>query len=354
MLNPEILEVLDRLDMESYLDREGVEYRRAHGSRGPQLNIRECPKCGNDKWKVFLNAETGLGNCFHGDCEAKYNKFSFIRAHTGLGGRSLDEHITAVGQEIGWQPRRKATVAVKTDLSDLVLPPSFEIPIEGRNLRYLTQRGIGIDIAKYFHLRFCKKGWFKYKFDGEDKFMKFDDRILIPVFDLEGTMVSFQGRDITGKAEKKYLFPPGFAATGEHLYNGQNVHGTERVLVGEGVFDVMAQKIALDEDVALRDVVPVGTFGKHLSENQIHRFMELHKRGVRQVTFMWDSEPEAIQGMIKSGLTLRGYGFDVRIALLPEGKDPNEVPTEVVRNAYWSATTLNRGSALKLMMRLRK
>jgi DNA primase len=95
----------------------------------------------------------------------------------------------------------------------------------------------------------------------------YNRRVLIPIYDLDGKLVSFQGRDITGTAEKKYLFPPGYArATGEHLYNGHNVIGRPSdVVVGEGAFDVIAIKVAFDADPTLRDVVPVGTFGKHLS-----------------------------------------------------------------------------------------
>lgn len=353
MIDEDISEILDKLDIEAYLDREGIDYKATYGSRGPQFNLRSCPFCGGDKWKVFINQETGLGNCFSGDCEKKFNKFSFIRASTGLSGNPLNEHIRAVGAEIGWRPPRKKSMAVTLDVKTLKIPHSYELPIVGRNLAYLENRGIGIDIAKYFHLHFCKKGLFKYQMDGRDLFMPFDMRIIIPVFDLDGNLVSFQGRDITGKAEKKYLFPPGFATTGEHLYNGHNVHRTERVVVGEGAFDIMACKIALDEDPELRDIVPIGTFGKHLSLNQLDKFMVLRERGVREVTFMWDGEIAATDDAIKAGQQVKGMGFDVRVALLPKDKDPNEVTREEVRKAYWCARKLTPSSAVKLALEAR-
>src|SRR5690606_9971530 len=110
---------------------------------------------------------------------------------------------------------------------------------------------------QYFALRFCHKGLWKYRDEVRGNcFVDFSQRIIIPVFDLDGNLVSFQGRDITGKAEKKYLFPNGFASTGEHLYNGHNVQRTARIVVGEGAFDVAATKVALDGDPDLRDVVP--------------------------------------------------------------------------------------------------
>ena len=350
-------EMLNTLDLEAYLEEQGVDYRPQVGSRGVQLNVRECPCCGNSNWKVYLNAETGLGNCFSGDCERKFNKFTFIRALNGFGedNRKTIEHIQAAALSMGWRPPRKTAVAT-TRPSALVIPTSYAIPIEGKNIAYLKNRGISIDYARYFQLRYCHEGWFNYKGpNGENYGMNFSKRILIPVFDLEGKMVSFQGRDITGTAEKKYLFPPGFAATGVHLFNGQNVHNTKRVVVGEGVFDVIALKMAMDSDPALRDVVPIGTFGKHLSggqeDDQLAKFLRLKtERGIEEVVLMWDSETRATDDAIVAGRMLQSVGLRVRIAQLPKDKDPNEVPAAVVCQAFYAATSLTGTSALKLAM----
>lgn len=351
----ELSELLDKVDMETYLDQEGIEYRRTHGTRGEQLNVQTCPVCGGSKWKVYLNTESGLGNCFHGDCETKFNKYSFIKAHAGLDGRGTIEHIKQFAKEQGWRPMRRATVEVAKKDVELLLPTSFEIPHEGKNLKYLENRGITADLAKYFHLRYCIEGWFRYPSpEGGWAFQDYSKRVIIPIFDLDGELVSFQGRDITGTSEKKYLFPPGFAATGAHLYNGQNVRNTERVLMGEGVFDVMAQKIAMDSDVNLRDVVPIGSFGKHLSggndNSQMQKFTVLFERGIREVTIMWDGEQKALEAAVKAGLEIMRLGFRVRIALLPFEKDPNEVPADIVVGAFYGAVTLTRLSASKLLL----
>ncbi|MPS48569.1 toprim domain-containing protein [Methylobacillus sp.] len=354
MSGSSLSEILDKLDVEDYLDSEGIEYKKSHGSSGLQLNLMTCPCCGSDKWKVFLNAESGLGNCFSGDCEEKFNKFKFIKAHTGLNGRPLGEYIERIGANMGWRPKREVSTAVNMQATELIIPASFPIPIEGHNLAYLKNRGVTTELAQYFHLRYCDKGWFKYQRDGQDKFMPFGGRVIIPIFDLEGELVSFQGRDITGTAEQKYMFPPGFSVTGKHLYNGHNVIATKRVLLCEGVFDVIAAKAALDEEESLRDVVPIASFGKHISYDQFSRFAELYAKGVREVTFMWDSEQVAIDDAIAAGLELRSRGFNVRIAILPPGKDPNEVPAAVVREKFWGATTLDPIKAVTLKMEIRK
>lgn len=346
-------EILDELDIEAYLDREAIDYKVAQGSSGTQLNLRVCPFCGGDKWKVYINSATGLGNCFSGSCEKKFNKFSFIRAYSGLSGKDLNDHIESVGEEIGWRPPRKS-VAVNNKVGEVKLPFSYEIPIKGKNLKYLENRGITIEMCEYFKLRYCHKGYYEYtNYDGLDKRMFFDSRIVIPIYDIDGTLVTFQGRDITGTSDRKYLFPPGLPSTGEHLYNSMNVHNTHRIVIGEGVFDVIAIKMALDEDVSLRDVVPIGSFGKHLSVNQYSKFSDLKARGVTEVTLMWDGEKQATDDAVKAGMKLVGMGFKVRIAMLPAGKDPNEVLPEVVRDAYYKAIPLTKQSAVRIMMSFR-
>lgn len=353
--NEELQEALETIDIEGWLDREGVQYRVTRGARGTQLNVKECPCCGNANYKVYLNQETGLGNCFHGDCNEKFNKWKFISKSLGhLGTREVIDHIKEVAREQGWRPPRKKSMAVNLK-TDLILPESVALPVEGRNLKYLDNRGIVGEIASYFALRFSRRGTFRYLSpEGEPRVQDYAMRIIIPVFDLNGDLVSFQGRDITGEAEKKYLFPPGFASTGSHLYNGHNAVGAERVVIGEGAFDVAATKIALDGEMALRDVVPIGSFGKHLShgddESQLAKLLTLQERGLRQVTLMWDGEDKAIEDAIETGLLLRRYGFQARIAVLPKDRDPNEVPPSVVRSAFWKAEPVNESVAVRLRL----
>lgn len=353
----EIAETLDKIDVEYWLNREGYEYKLTRGKSGVQLNVKECPVCGNSNWKVYLNQDTGLGNCFHGDCEARFSKWSFIKADLGatVTNREVFEHIEAVAAEQGWKPKTKAkerTVRVGA----LKIPKSFDLPLNGKNLKYLEDRGITLDTCREFGLKFCLKGWFEYLGPTNDKqYQNYNKRIIIPVRDLNGRLVSFQGRDITGTAEKKYLFPPGFASTGTYLYNGNNAMGYVDVVVGEGAFDVMAIHQAFQADAVLRNVGVIGSFGKHLSqggeESQMQEILKLKEAGMQTLTVMWDGEKAAILDAIEACLTIRGYGITAKIAILPKGCDPNEVEPEVVREAYRKARTVTSTLATQLLLK---
>ena len=120
--NEELQEALESIDMEQWLDREGVKYRVTRGARGTQLNVRDCPVCGGGNWKVYLNAESGLGNCFSGDCETKFNKWKFIKASLGaVSTRQVVEHCKEVAKEMGWRPVVKTSAPVQAATTPLRL-----------------------------------------------------------------------------------------------------------------------------------------------------------------------------------------------------------------------------------------
>jgi DNA primase len=332
-------ELIESIDPELLLDREGFHYKVTAGSRGAQLNVQDCPSCGDHNWKVYLNAESGLGNCFK--CDAKFNLFSFVKAHVG-NGKDAVELLKSVAAEQGYRPIAKPAPVVRR--TDFELPDSVPIPYLGQNLRYLEERGIRAETAQYFGLRYCAVGHYLYLLGNEAKTVDFSQRVLFPVHDLDGTMKTFQGRDVTGLSPKKYLFPSGLAGSGVFLYNGHNAIGAKSIVIGEGVFDVMAIKQAFDTEPDLRDVVPIGTFGKHLGCNggndigdQCGRLLQLRRMGLENITFMWDGTKDALVAAVKSAEKLARLDFKVRVAKLPQDCDPNEVSPEAVVYAYYHA-----------------
>lgn len=348
--------VLEKVDMEYWLNREMIEYKIARGSRGIQLHIKECPVCGNSKWKVYMNQDSGLGNCFHGDCETKFSKWTFIKASLGnFSNREVFDHIASVVEEQGFTVKRTEYAPIAR--GDLKLPKSIPLPIEGRNLKYLIQRGISVETTKAFGLRICKKGWFTYNdHEGKESYQNFSKRVIIPIYDLNNELVSYQGRDITGTSEKKYLFPNGYASTGSILYNGQNAYGYTDICIGEGVFDVMAIFQAFQDDPVLCNVGVIGSFGKHLSHgdehSQLSQILMLKDAGLKRVTFMWDGEKVALNDAIEAALMVHSCGLIARVARLPNDKDPNEVEAQVVRDAFLNARVINTAEAIKMKMEL--
>lgn len=347
-----LAEMLDALDLETWAENEGLTFRISMGHSGRQMNMQECPHCGDRRYRVYVNADTGFGNCFV--CGETYTKWTLLGKVTGLVRGALLRYLSDQLKNQGWRPKRTITAAV--DDTPVELPRSFKLPTpDGQNLVYLERRGVTGDLAEYFHLRYCEDGWWNFtREDGSKGGMNFGGRVLIPVYDLDGTLKTFQGRDVLGRdPQHKYLFPPRLPGTGRYLYNGQNAVRARRVVMGEGAFDVIALKAALDEDQDLRDIVPVGSFGKHLSygkedgDDQLGRFIQLKRDGLREVVICWDGEPKALLAAGEAAMRLASIGLVARVAQLPPGKDPNEVPGSQVRLAVRKAKVISQADLVR-------
>lgn len=347
-------EALETVDLEHVLGSEGLAYKATWGRSGKQLNLRTCPFCGNNKSKVYINADTGLGNCFAGSCtQGTFNKWQLLKEIYQLGYGDLKAKINQLAADQGWRPMKQAVA--RFDPGELELPNNVKIKDLPAMPRYLLDRGIDGPLADYFDLRWSEKGTFIIKGpDGKPIMQDYSQRILIPIYDLDGNMVSFQGRDATGKSEKRYLFPPLFSSTGSHLYNINNWRdGMSSLVISEGPFDVIGVKRALDTINAER-VLPVGSFGMTLSisksghEDQMGKLLALKARGLKTVMFLWDNEPVALQRAVDAAVEVLRYGFKVRVAKLSRSKDPGDASPEEIVEAMVTAAPIN--SALSAMM----
>ncbi len=354
----EIDDLLESILLEDVLEREGMDYGTGSGSRGEQLNIKECPFCGGDDWKVYANRDSGLGNCFYGSCQETFNLYKFTRQVVeNSGGGSAVAYLNKLAMEMGWRPAARERVDVETyDPTGWELPGgTIKLPDrKGNMLPYLTERGVDAETAEWFDLRYCHDGWYKYtKVNGEEGFMPFKKRVIFPIHDLDGTMVNFQGRDITGKADSKYIFPPRLPGTGRFLYNGHRFGRKKRALLCEGVMDVIGAHKALESH---KEIGILGSFGMHLSSgddgnDQMSRFLELKARGLEEVTIMWDGERKAYKAAVKAARTLCGIGIKGKVAMLPAGKDPGEARAAEIISAYEKAVSASGSGGLALTLK---
>lgn len=347
------------VDVELMLDRLGSSYRSTTGRSGAQLNVKECPRCGGRDWKVYLNADSGLGNCFHGSCagEPGFNPYTFSLHALGTKAEA-SELMRDVSDDNVWKPmEREASKKFAPRTLDWKLPNSIAINRESGPLPYLADRGFDVDTCAYFGWRYCDDGGFTYiDTKGLPQVQPYSDRVIIPVLDIEGNLVTFQGRDITGTKEKKYLFPPGLPGTAAFLYNAHHAVGKETVILCEGAMDVAATHIAIKDGYGMETMAVVGTFGKHLSigqgDDQLAQLLKLKRKGAKRAIFLWDGERSTTLAAIDQAIQLSGYGFECLVALLPENKDPNEVEPSQVRVAIHNAVGGSTMALARLKMKV--
>jgi DNA primase len=166
--------------------------------------------------------------------------------------------------------------------------------------------------------------------EGGAPYDRFRDRIIFPIADGRGRVVSFGGRAMDPQARAKYLNGP---ETGL-FHKGRNLYGlaearkilaaargdeTPLLVVVEGYMDAIACQRA-----GVAGVAPMGTA---LTEEQMEMLWRLHP----EPTLCFDGDRAGLQAASRAvdrALPLLKPGKSFRFALVQGGKDPDEVLRE--------------------------
>ncbi len=177
-------------------------------------------------------------------------------------------------------------------------------------MTHLKKKGVNIKEAEALGLIIPKKGgWYD----------RFRDRIIFPIFDLQGRVIGFGGRVLSDGHEPKYLNSPESALykKGAGLY-GLNVarkymqRAEGKVFVVEGYFDLlsMAQK-------GIKNAV--ATLGTALTPEQVR----LARRFGREFFLLFDPDEAGVKAALRGlELFIQEDSFPAVIPL-PEGLDPD-------------------------------
>ncbi len=163
--------------------------------------------------------------------------------------------------------------------------------------------------------------------DGSAPFDRFRDRIIFPITDLRGRVVSFGGRALDPNAKAKYLNGPETAV----FHKGSNLYGladarkmlaaarpadSQPLIVVEGYMDAIACQRA-----GVAAVAPMGTA---LTEEQIELLWRFHS----QPTVCFDGDlagQRAADRAVERALPLLKAGRSLGFAFVSGGKDPDDI-----------------------------
>lgn len=203
---------------------------------------------------------------------------------------------------------------------------------------YFTNRGIAEATMKKFGLGFSfdkwdgllsylkKKGYSELdlfnvgliiKSPKGSYYDRFRNRIMFPVFDYKGKVIGFGGR-VLDDSKPKYLNSPETPLfhKGLHLYGLNFViknNKSRTVIIVEGYMDC----ISLHQYGFVNVVASLGTA---LTINQA----KLLKKYVDTVIISFDADFAGQSATLRGLEILRSEGFDLRVLLVPQGKDPDE------------------------------
>lgn len=313
----------------------------------------------------FVNDDKGFYHCFssgkHGDL------ISFLQETERL---SFMEAVERLAAEAGVPLPAQDPVAIQRDkqqqsLSDwLVLAAAWyeaelRRPVGATARAYLDKRGLPEAERSRFGIGYAPAGRTGLKDylvakgalprdlveaglliapeDGGAPYDRFRDRIMFPITDPRGRVVSFGGRAMDPQARAKYLNGPetGIFHKGDLLYGlfeARKLLSTSSVaaastggpvdvglVVVEGYMDVIACQRA-----GVAAVAPMGTA---LTEQQMERLWRLHP----EPTLCFDGDgagQRAAARSIERALPLLKAGRSLRFAIVSGGKDPDDVLRE--------------------------
>ena len=170
--------------------------------------------------------------------------------------------------------------------------------------------------------------------EGDDgaPFDRFRNRVVFPFKDSEGRVTGFNARDVTGKADIKYLLSSGPNADdpknrsvfkkGETLFNLDNakdaVKEKGQLIIVEGPMDVLAYRAAGINNV-------IAGSGVALSPEQIDLIKNTFGDDLKEVILSFDSDEPGKKATQKAYEALADSGYDVSTVTIKESKDPGEV-----------------------------
>lgn len=276
-------------------------------SNGKEISVN-CIWCSpkDYKKKLTVNAKTGLFHCWR--CNEKGNFFAFVKAY----GKTTEEpHNFLLGTEISGVVR---STEIETQIS---YPEYFRFLSESSSksliacsyFRYLFERGLSLNDIDYYNIGFCNVG-------------KFNKRVIVPVYK-DNSLVSYIARTITD-IKPKVLTPsslPGTHGIKDYVFNIDRAKETKVLYIGEGVFDAISLGVS-----------GIALFGKEATRHQLATIINVFPR---RVVICLDGD--AYKYSVKLAQQLMLHISDIRVAKLPEDKDPSSMDAYILRHCILNA-----------------
>src|SRR4051812_31326182 len=226
--------------------------------------------------------------------------------------RGLNVHPGPAQREHGTVPERTAPEKVRNKPQNKALGLTLSLDLEA-GMPYLTARGVTREQAEAFGLGLCTTG------------KTIPGRLGIPIHNAVGELVAYAGRWVGApedipEGEEKYKLPAGFHKSAE-LYNLHRAKACQTLTIVEGYFGTIRLFGALR-------VPTVGLMGASVSDRQIELLKE-HCPALRFVTVCLDGDEPGRKASETVAARLAAHWW-VRIALLPDGMQPDTAPAEVV------------------------
>jgi DNA primase len=369
-------EIRDRVPISAVIgQRVSWDRKKTNSARGDFWAC--CPFHGEKSPSFHCEDRKGRYHCF--GCGASGDHFKFL---TELDGMSFPEAVERLADMAGVpmpardvqeerRERQRASLHEVMEMATAFFEQQLQSAAGARARAYLRDRGLTAATQQHFRIGYAPDSRNALKeylagkgvdaaqmdacgliYSGDDipvSYDRFRDRIMFPIGDRSEKIIAFGGRAMSPDVAAKYLNSPDTELfhKGNVLYNfararkGMGRDGT--VVVVEGYMDVIAlAQAGFDNAVA-----PLGTA---LTENQL----ELLWRMTGEPMLCFDGDQAGLRAAWRAAdmvLPLVQAGRTARFALLPEGKDPDDLVRAEGHEAFKAVLDEARPLADLLWMR---
>ena len=265
-----------------------------------------CPKCNHHKLKLSVNIDKGVFKCWI--CDYSGTKISpLIRRFAPsyyADWRLLEGEVDLGKYDTIFAEQEEPPPQV------IDLPENFQTltgkktRVKRRALNYLYSRGFTDTDILAWKIGFCDFG-------------EYQDRVIVPSFDVQGNLNFFIARSYTDDW-MKYKNPK---VSKDIIFNGLNVDWDSDIILVEGVFDAMK----------CRNAIPL--LGSTLRENSI-LFQKICERKPNVYLALDDDVKDKEFGIAKR---LREYGINAMSIKITPYADIGEMPVEIVEERKQNA-----------------
>jgi DNA primase len=302
------------------LDTLGIEYTERY-----QYIYAKCPIHGGDRqdaWSYHL--ELGVYQCFSRGCHEQFGKdiFGLVR---GIKKCSFPEAVQFVKKfcnitdvdlkEVMERKKNKQFVdkIKRQERQTVVYPEETLAKLEYHP--YLETRGFTKDLIESYQVGL-----------GKQPYKRMYNRVVFPIRDFEGRIVGFTGRDVTGKADVKWIHSTDFDRD-NNLFNIDRarpyIQKGGLAIVTEGPLDVLRLvQAGIHNGVAV--------LGRMISNGQLGLLM---RAGATKLIFALDDDAAGITGMEKSAKLAEAF-FDVQIVNVGGGRDIGDLTPEQAKEIF--------------------
>lgn len=343
-------ELRTRLSLSDVVGRKVMwDQRKSNQGKGDMW--APCPFHHEKTASFHVDDRKGFYYCF--GCHAKGDAISFVRETENVG---FMEAVEILAGEAGMpmpepdpQAKQKADKhAVLADVMEQAVQ-FFRLQLKtgaGAGARdYLEGRKLAEDAQERFEIGFAPEGWqnlwdhltgkgvapeliveaglAKPSSKGGKPYDTFRNRIIFPIRDARGRAIAFGGRAMDPADNAKYLNSPETPLFDKSrtLFN----HGPARAAAGKGLPLIVAEGymdvIALSEAGFEAAVAPLGTA---VTEHQLAHLWRMSEEPI--IALDGDTAGlRAAHRVIDLALPLLEAGKSLRFALMPEGKDPDDI-----------------------------